>query len=80
MMLLFVCFPSCTVFVVCLVMVEFVYEFFQHMDNKELTRRIATGTLHSTTVMARTIMNLSTDPNKAVKKAQVIIIILSKSR
>ena len=46
----------------------------QHMDNKELTRRIATGTLYSTSVMARTIMNLSTDPNKAVRNAQVIMV------
>ena len=52
-----------------------VFELLQHMNNQELTRRIATDTLYSTTVMARTIMKLSTDPATAIKNAQVIILI-----
>ena len=43
----------------------------QHMDNQELTRRMATGTLFSTSVMARAIVKLSTDPTTAIKNAQV---------
>ena len=43
----------------------------QHMNNQELTRRMATGTLFSTSVMARAIVKLSTDPTTAIKNAQV---------
>ena len=49
-----------------------VFELLQHMNNQELTRRIATDTLYSTTVIARTIMKLSADPATAIKNAQVI--------
>ena len=45
----------------------------QHMDNQELTRRMATGTLFSTSVMARAIVKLSTDPTTAIKNAQVTV-------
>ncbi|XP_052240686.1 cilia- and flagella-associated protein 47-like isoform X3 [Dreissena polymorpha] len=42
----------------------------QRMSNVELSRRMATGTLHSSIVAAQTITKLSSDPMTAIKQAQ----------
>lgn len=43
----------------------------QRMSDTEFSRRVATGTLHSSNVAAQTITKLSSDPAKAIKRAKV---------